>query len=303
MQQKPKQLMKAPLSSSVPNQRIPMPTLGRQSGFKKSLSIGLVALSLLAGGLILNHNYETENKKPKLEVVNQTKEKFIKALFEIKDDQHEDIRVKKNALQQAPHVHENEMQDSHHDFPAIVEMADTPHHMMDQQVDQQVSPASEEVNLNELSNTAPSEDDERLRALQSESLLASTSHEVESVHKADLDKSKFRYQMRVESYKRSLEAQRQIASTNPTSIQPANPLLGSYKKALTKCSIPGHDVHWINDLGWILSHVKIQDMLVGNEAIGRNIIKEKGRVAVIVYESGYEVYDSKGVLLETGGQR
>jgi hypothetical protein len=49
--------------------------------------------------------------------------------------------------------------------------------------------------------------------------------------------------------------------------------------------------------------VKIQDMLVGNEAIGRNIIKEKGRVAVIVYEKGYDVYDSKGVLLETGGQR
>ncbi len=77
--------------------------------------------------------------------------------------------------------------------------------------------------------------------------------------------------------------------------------LGLYKAILTKCYIGGHDVHWVNEDGQIIEHVEKGTPLFGSSAVARNMINQlQPGLIVIIYEKGYEVYSSEGVLIKRG---
>lgn len=77
--------------------------------------------------------------------------------------------------------------------------------------------------------------------------------------------------------------------------------LGLYKAILTKCYIGGHDVHWVNEDGQIIEHVEKGTPLFGSSAVARNMINQlQPGLIVIIYEKGYEVYSSDGVLIKRG---
>lgn len=77
--------------------------------------------------------------------------------------------------------------------------------------------------------------------------------------------------------------------------------LGLYKAILTKCYIGGHDVHWVNEEGQIIEHVQKGTPLFGSSAVARNMINQlQPGLIVIIYEKGYEVYSSEGVLIKRG---
>lgn len=68
---------------------------------------------------------------------------------------------------------------------------------------------------------------------------------------------------------------------------------------LSKCHISGHDVHFINRAGTIMSHVKKGEPLTPAMSRAREIIvlnKAQSGLAVVVKKDSLEVYNSHGVL-------
>ena len=68
---------------------------------------------------------------------------------------------------------------------------------------------------------------------------------------------------------------------------------------LSKCHIHGHDVHYINRSGTILSHVKHGEILPPPMSRAREIIllnKNQSGISVIVKKDSLEVYNSSGSL-------
>lgn len=213
--------------------------------------------------------------------------------------------------------------DHHHDH----------HHQHDQPFDDHsVSSSmpshevSQETSISaDAQSRSPSMEEERLRALQSEALALNTSDQVESKHREEINALKLKiaereakYQYAKEQYekKRISELQarqlqtpssplglRHLIPMKPEFLKALNPELGSFRGALTKCHIKGHNIHWINDQGWILEHLKVNTPLIGNVLTAREIILQSNqKVVVVVYDKGYEAYDSLGNLLETGNR-
>lgn len=75
--------------------------------------------------------------------------------------------------------------------------------------------------------------------------------------------------------------------------------LGLYKGILTRCHIDGHDVHWIDENGIILSHILIGSAIDPKAEAARNMINQStDKIVVVMYEKGYEVYGSNGELIK-----
>lgn len=98
-----------------------------------------------------------------------------------------------------------------------------------------------------------------------------------------------------ESQKRVAEAIENLNQKNPT-----NAKLGPLKGILSKCYLEGKDVHWVNENGAFLEHVRIDTPVSGHAAAARKLIYQMGGgMAVVIYENGYEAYDMDGKLIKT----
>lgn len=168
---------------------------------------------------------------------------------------------------------------------------------------------------------------ERQRMLQSQSQMLRTSTEVESRHRVAEDLARQKQQEReaqalhdlelrrrrtkeLEAQKNQLRSPAYFNPLNPKPgmylkimrlapmVHPSNSEYGDFRGALTKCNISGHDVHWINDQGGILTHVQIHEVLEGTKRTARELIRANGSVVVVVFERGYEVYQKDGRLIE-----
>jgi hypothetical protein len=97
------------------------------------------------------------------------------------------------------------------------------------------------------------------------------------------------------------EKQRKIVLSPVENVVQAQ--VGLFDGVLTKCRIPGHDVHWISHQGHILKHELVHAPLMGNALAARDWINKLGpNTVVMVYKKGYEVYDGNGNLIETGNK-
>lgn len=104
-----------------------------------------------------------------------------------------------------------------------------------------------------------------------------------------------------EIQKKQERAKKAIEShISATKDDPSKSSLGLYKGILSKCYIDGHDVHWIDENGSILSHVLQNSPLDQKGETARGMINQSSeRIIVIMYEKGYEVYASNGELLKS----
>ncbi len=75
--------------------------------------------------------------------------------------------------------------------------------------------------------------------------------------------------------------------------------LGLYKGILTRCYIDGHDVHWIDENGLIISHVLLGTTIDPKAEVARGMINQStDNIIVIMHEKGYEVYGANGDLIK-----
>jgi|GEM_PF-2846588 hypothetical protein len=75
--------------------------------------------------------------------------------------------------------------------------------------------------------------------------------------------------------------------------------LGLYKGILTRCYIDGHDVHWIDENGLIISHVLLDSTIDPKAEVARSMINQSTEnIIVIMHEKGYEVYGANGDLIK-----
>lgn len=75
--------------------------------------------------------------------------------------------------------------------------------------------------------------------------------------------------------------------------------LGLYKGILTRCFIDGHDVHWIDENGLIMSHVLLGSIIDPKGEVARSMINQSTEnIIVVMYEKGYEVYSANGELIK-----
>jgi hypothetical protein len=134
---------------------------------------------------------------------------------------------------------------------------------------------------------------ERNNALASESLIMQLSEDtIAREEKAEAEIRKLRDEQR----RRVEMAQSQHNQSHPDHAGE----LGLYKGILTKCYIHGHDVHFVTEFGMIIQHVEKDDILYGRAMEARGIINSNdGRVVVVLYENGIQVFDSMGTLLRS----
>jgi hypothetical protein len=288
-----------------------------KSTLKKSISIALVTLTLLGGaGYLYNKQVQPQGDESGM-TVKQYKAEFVKNILALSDDGYQPV----DKHIQGDHAHHNH----DHDHVSIVDSQAAPTDAAPVVVDRHISalPATEEVQ--EPTSGPESEDDERLRALESEALSLNISEGIENHHQSERNQLILKKAEEAASFRAAREAAfqkreaKRIKAANDAFaynakkqqsmtiklpyLAPQNPQLETFKGALTKCHIKGHDIHWINDQGWILEHLKVDAVLTPNVLIARQIIKARGvGIVVVVYEKGFEAYDAHGNLLETGNK-
>jgi len=294
----------APKASFSPQGQAPFEP--QQSNIKKSLSIGLLALTLLSGaGYLINKQLDQEAVK-KAQITKQYKAEFVKGVLALSDDGYQNMdKFKKDD----PYKHSD-----HHIHDTADSLPEAAPIMDGQQINV--------VENAEFSSSFLPEDDERARAIESETLSRNVSEGIETHHQAERNillqkKAEVAARDRVAREdamkRRDALRPRAPASKSQNLLQPSmaikipyllpqNPQLEAFRGALTKCHIKGHDVHWINNQGWILEHLKVNSIQKPNVLIAREIIKETPGVVVVVYEKGYEAYDSLGNLVATGNK-
>lgn len=314
----------------------PSPLQPLQSNLKKSLSIALITLTLLGGAVFLINKNSEQQADEKAQTVKNFKAEFVRNVLALSDDGYRPV-------DQYKHEHKHDNHDDHqhgdhqiHDNDKIVvtesvavdqlpgtDEAVSPALVV---VDRQVSalPVVEEAqdSSSDTASDSLSEHEERLRAIESESLSLNISEGIENHHQAERNELLLRKAEEIARYKvareeaikrREASRPKPVIANNPLLFQrmtmqlpfliPQNPQLQTFKGALTKCYIKGHDMHWINDQGWILEHVELDAELSPNVLVARKIIAKKGAgFVVVVYEKGYEAYDSLGNLIETGNK-
>lgn len=91
------------------------------------------------------------------------------------------------------------------------------------------------------------------------------------------------------------EVAQQRAAENIAVLKTKQNKLGPYMGILSKCYLPEHDVHWVNENGAIHDHVGLKTSLSGNASVARKLIYEMGGgMVVVIYENGYEAYGMDG---------
>ena len=76
---------------------------------------------------------------------------------------------------------------------------------------------------------------------------------------------------------------------------------GLYIGLLTKCYMPNHDMHYVEDNGTITRHAQTDAVLHGNTLRARTeLSKLGGGTVVLLYEKGYAIYGSDGKLISSG---
>ena len=299
-----------------------------QSNIKKTLSIALVTLTLLGGaGFFITKGFDHQADET-AQSVKQHKAEFVKNALALSDDGYQSVDPYKHG----DHQINGSLDDHDHNAEATSESTSVPAEATSI-VDRQISTLPD-VNLPGVeeavdpSSVSPSEDDERLRAIESEALSLNISEGVESHHDAERSELMLRKAEELAKYKLAREeafkkrealrakgiadkarkdVQLRIQASRMAMKVPyllsQNPKYEAFRGALTKCHIKGHDIHWINDQGWILEHLKVDAVLTLNVLAARHIIAEKGGgVVVVVYEKGFEAYDSEGNLIQTGNK-
>ena len=311
-----RQLKSAPITSpkAVFTAKDHTPMVKPQNGLKKGLSIALVTLTLLgAAGLLITKNADHQENEVSQET-KQYKAEFVKNALALSDDGYQSIDQYKNG--------DHQINESLHEH----EKATVP-----SEVDRDISSVPSASEAVEESQTSISQEDERLRAIESESLSLNISEQVESNNQVIRDElilrkseEAARYQFAREQALKKIAAAKSKAladildkqsRSRPQTLRmsmkvpyltPQNPKFESFKGALTKCHIKGHDIHWINDMGWILEHLKVDADLTPNVLAAREIIAERSKngagVVVVVYEKGYEAWDSHGNLIDKGNK-
>jgi hypothetical protein len=308
----PKPLKPAQPLSPARRSPISLVPTAKKTNFSTFLGIILLAGALLGAGAYVNHNALDTQQEESKNLLAEQKAEFVKNILALSDSQY----------QQIDHHHHHH----HHDHDeGQHQHSDTGHESIPPAIDHVISVQSEALKDSPILNEAGSppieafEEDERLRAFASESLSQNLSDEVETRFDEDQNKLRLQIAERNAKYLQELEqikkqraqslAQNQLRAQpnanqkikmKPSFLTPQNPNFLSYKGAITKCYIHGHDMHWINDEGWILEHVKTDALVEGNQLVARNIIKERGpKHVVILYEKGYEVYNESGKLVES----
>ena len=314
-----RQLKSAPVTSPkavfVAKDHTPM--VKPQNGLKKGLSIALVTLTLLgAAGLLITKNADHQENEVS-QATKQYKAEFVKNALALSDDGYQSIDQYKNG--------DHQINESLHEHEKAAISSDVEREISSVSLENEA--VGSEGTTGPAQNTTTQED-ERLRALESESLSLNISEEVESHNQGIRDELKLRkseeaaryHHAREEAFKKkaaeksralaekSLKDSRHRAQALRMTIKAPyliaqNPQFESFKGALTKCHIKGHDIHWINDMGWILEHLKVDADLTPNVLAARKIIAEHGGgVVVVVYEKGYEAYDTHGNLIDKGNK-
>ena len=319
-----KRLNSSPVSSPksifVPKDHAP--GIRPQNNIKKSLSIALVTLTLLgAAGFLMTKNSDyQENEAAK--IFKQNKAEFVKNAIALSDDGYQSV-------DQYTHG-DHQINGSHQDHEALAKPESNlsgDASVVEREISS-VQKVDEALAASEVINSDNTENDERLRAIESESLSLNISEEVESQNQTIRDELKLRkaeeaarYRLaREEAFqKREALRMKDLAEKSKKNAFSKNknqkmvmklpylvsqdPKFETFKGALTKCHIKGHDIHWINEMGWILEHLKIDADLSPNVLAAREIIKKEGSgVVVVVYEKGYEAYDTEGNLIDKGNK-
>lgn len=304
------------------------PSLGKTpkgSSFHKKMLISVAALGLLIGGsLFLKTAQETPIKDQGISKTLETKAQFVRLLGQIKDpsDTGEHSHTIGQAIEKNHQTEEEEKlkaQQSSAVFNQISQDEEAQHaerlrkekEILKDSVaqDRSQAPASRDTQAAGLS--------ERQRMLNSQAQMLSVSNEVESRQKAQDDLSKQRIQEQEAKLRHEQEKSRKMARSKVViegraparilhrglariapNIYPESSEFGDFRGALAKCNIHGHDVHWINDQGGILSHVLKREVLEGTKAMARRIIHANETLVVVVFEKGYEVYQKDGKLIE-----
>ena len=316
-----RQLKSAPVTSpkAVLIAKDHTPMVKKQNGLKKGLSIALVTLTLLgAAGLLITKNADHQENEVS-QATKQYKAEFVKNALALSDDGYQSIDQYKNG--------DHQINGSIHEHEAATISAEVEREISSVSIENEAAEATDSA---ESLQTSTNQEDERLRAIESESLSLNISEQVESHNQAIRDELKLRkseeesrYQFaRAEALKKkaaekskalaekSLKDARSRAHAQALRMTikapyliAQNPKFESFKGALTKCHIKGHDIHWINDMGWILEHLKVDADLTPNVLAAREIIAEHGGgVVVVVYEKGYEAYDTQGNLVDKGNK-
>lgn len=93
------------------------------------------------------------------------------------------------------------------------------------------------------------------------------------------------------------EVAQQSAALKIAALKAQPNKLGVYQGILSKCYLPGHDVHWVNENG-VLDHVSSETPLTGDASKARKLIYERGGgMVVVIYENGHEAYGMDGNLI------
>jgi hypothetical protein len=304
MQLKPMQ--KLPQSSSSrPSGPIKTEFKSAKSDIKSYIALSLLVVGLAAGGLYASKSMMAGTEVAKVTSVN--KAELVKSILALSDDDYhfEDLPSKQDPYLNHDHNAPNHQPHEVQAQGADRSQASVSHQAIQRKEIAKVDPAAtDSIGLEAVGpDLAALQEEERLNAERTEANSLQLSSNVESHHQAlsqaaEEKRVRAREAIRIEREKHKQMALSQVA--NPTQVQAQ---VGLFDGVLTKCRIPGHDVHWINHQGMILQHELVNSPLTGNALAAREWINKLGpSTVVMVYKKGYEVYDGNGNLIETGNK-
>lgn len=260
------------------------------SGFKKWIAAGLLVMVLAGAGYVASKKMVTDPGQDEISKQLETKKELIQSVLALQDDDYDAKGEKlkdRNDSNEGKFIADDESAGAN-PVASPDKKVETPEKDL---LAEPVAPvASPEA------SAAKAEEDLRATEEAQRNQLAADSASMQTL----TDEAVAREARAEEAIrKHKAEHLKLLQSYQNQSDAPVQAQLGLYRGILSKCYIHGHDVHWIDDNGSIIDHVELDTPLPGSAAIARNMIKEMGGgVAVIVYEKGYEVYDSSGELIK-----
>jgi hypothetical protein len=273
-----------------------------KSDIKSYLALSLLVVGLAAGGLYASKSMLAETEVAKVTSVN--KAELVKSVLALSDDDYhfEDLPSAKVDS----HQNHDHTQDPHYKGAERSQASVSHDEVIKDAVITDVGiidnnlpavTATEAVSP----DLAALQEEERLNAERSEHGSLQVSSSIES-HYQSLSQAAEEKRLRArEAIRIEREKQKQIALSPVENVAQAQ--IGLFDGVLTKCRIPGHDVHWINHQGHILKHELVHSPLMGNALAARDWINKLGpSTVVMVYKKGYEVYDGNGNLVQTGNK-